>query len=581
VIDRRGGLGGVADRLHRWLEGAAVPGLQGERRAVVEGVVLGEDGGLSENLRDRFRASGLYHLLAVSGQNVGLVAGGVLGLGWLLGVPRWLGHVGALAGIAAYMLAVGPQPSVIRAGIAGALASLAWLAARPRDRWYFLLLGALALLVWNPYTLLDPGFQLSFGAVIAIFLLVPWIDRRLEGYPLPRWLRIVVSVSAACGAATAPILWLQFHAIPLLTIPANVLAVPAVVPLLGLALAAAVIGLFAPGVAAILAWANGLCAAYLAGCARMIGGLPLAQVKSNAGLATLLAAVAAVMVVKRMPPRRRRRALAVVSAALVVAVGWRLWPHTPPPPPTGVRITFLDVGQGDAALLQVPEGSILVDQGPPEADVAGQLHGLGIRKLSMVVLTHPQRDHVGGAADVLSRLQVGAILDPRIVAENEDENAAMAAADHRHVPVIGARAGQVFRLGRLRLRVLWPSRPGERAPDPNQRAIVLHVSYGEVDALLTADAESPVLSPLRPPAVEILKVSHHGSADPGLPALLRQIRPRLAVISVGEGNDYGHPTPSTLAALDAADGLQVFRTDRDGRVVVESDGERLTVGDER
>jgi competence protein ComEC len=199
----------------------------------------------------------------------------------------------------------------------------------------------------------------------------------------------------------------------------------------------------------------------------------------------------------------------------------------------------------------------------------------------MVVLTHPQRDHVGGAADVLSRLQVGAVLDPRIPAQSQDEDAALAQVERRHVRVIGARAGEVFRLGRLSMRVLWPSRPGVRVADANDGAIILLASYGETDALLTSDAESPIIAPLRPPPVEILKVSHHGSADAGLPALLQQIRPRLAVISVGARNDYGHPTPSTLAALGAAPGLRVYRTDRDGRIVVESDGRRLAVREER
>src|SRR4029453_3717522 len=133
-------------------------------------------------------------------------------LAWLLGIPRWLGQVGALAAIAAYVLAVGAQPSVIRAGVSGALVSLAWLAARPTDRWYFFLLGALVLLAWNPYTLLDPGCQLSFAAVAAIFLFVPMLLRKLEGYPVPVKLAGVVAVSTACGVATAPILWLQFHA---------------------------------------------------------------------------------------------------------------------------------------------------------------------------------------------------------------------------------------------------------------------------------------------------------------------------------------------------------------------------------
>jgi competence protein ComEC len=288
MIGRRGGLEGVADRLRASLAGSIAPGLDGERRGIVEGVVLGDEQSLSEGLRQRFRASGLYHLLAVSGQNVVLVAGGALVLAWLLGVPRWLGQIGALGAIAAYVLAVGAQPSVIRAGVSGALVSLAWLAARPVDRWYFLLLGALMLLAWNPYALLDPGFQLSFAAVAAIFLLVPRLVRWLAGYPVPARLAGVLAVSAACGIVTAPILWLQFHAVPLLTVPANALAAPAVAPLLALAFVAALTGLVSPTAAGAIAWLNGWCAAYLAGCARVVGGIPGAQVTSGRAVLELL-----------------------------------------------------------------------------------------------------------------------------------------------------------------------------------------------------------------------------------------------------------------------------------------------------
>ncbi|HEY7018309.1 MAG TPA: ComEC/Rec2 family competence protein [Gaiellaceae bacterium] len=292
VVGRRGGIGGVADRLRAGLASSIAPGLRGERRGIVEGVVLGDEQALSDELRQRFRASGLYHLLAVSGQNVVLVAGGALVLAWLVGLPRWLGQIGALAAIAAYVLAVGAQPSVIRAGVSGALVSLAWLAARPVDRWYYLLLGGLVLLAWNPYTLLDPGFQLSFAAVAAIFLLVPRLMRVLEGYPVPAKLGAALAVSAACGLATAPILWFQFHAVPLLTVPANALAAPAMAPLLGLAFAAALVGPISPPAASAIAWLNGWCAAYLAGCARLVGGLPGAQVTSGRSLLELLAVAA-------------------------------------------------------------------------------------------------------------------------------------------------------------------------------------------------------------------------------------------------------------------------------------------------
>ncbi len=281
VVGHRGGFAGVADRLHGFLAKGIAAGVHGERRGVLLGVVLGEEQGLSRDLRDRFRASGLYHLLAVSGQNVALVAGGAVLLAWMLALPRWLGELGALAAITAYVLAVGAQPSVLRAGVAGALCSLAWLTARGPDRWYFLLVGALGLLAWNPYLVLDAGFELSFSAVAAIFLLVRPLERLLEGYPIPRPVATIVAVATACGVVTAPILWFQFHALPLLSVPANVLAAPAVVPLLTLAFAAAVVHPLAPGVSAVLAALNAVCAGYLAWCARTVGGLPLAQIRSG------------------------------------------------------------------------------------------------------------------------------------------------------------------------------------------------------------------------------------------------------------------------------------------------------------
>jgi competence protein ComEC len=287
AVGTRRGLGAVADRLRERVERALARGASGERGAVLAGVVLGDDQAVSQGLRDRFRASGLYHLLAVSGQNVALVAGGALLLAGALGLPRLLGEIGALAGIAAYVLAVGAQPSVIRAGVVGALGSLAWIAARQRDRWHFLLLAAFVLLAWNPYTLLDAGFQLSFVAVASIFVFVRPLLRVLEGYPLPRWLAEAIAVSAVCGAATAPVLWLQFHAVPLLAVPANALAAPAMPPLLALALLAALLDPVAPGAAQLLAGLAGWCAAWLALCARLVGGLPFAQVSSSLGGLTL------------------------------------------------------------------------------------------------------------------------------------------------------------------------------------------------------------------------------------------------------------------------------------------------------
>jgi competence protein ComEC len=314
-IGWRGGLGGVADRLHAWLARDGARGLAGERRAVIEGVVLGEDQGLSDSLKQRFRASGLYHLLAVSGSNVALVAAGILSLAWLAGVSRLAAELLALAGIGAYVLAVGPQPSVIRAGVVAALGSLAWLSGRQRDRWHALLLSAVVLLASNPSNALDPGFELSFVAVVSIFLLAPRIRLVLEGYPVPRSLHGVVSVSAACGLGTAPVCWFQFHAVPLLTVPANAAAAPVMAPMLALALVAAVVAPVELPAAALLARVDGWCAAYLAACARFFGGLPGAQIRSPAAAAALAscALLAAAYACRRgeraqvrVPPHRQR-----------------------------------------------------------------------------------------------------------------------------------------------------------------------------------------------------------------------------------------------------------------------------------
>jgi competence protein ComEC len=298
---RRGGVGGAGDRVRGWLRRASSPGLAGERRALVEGVLLGDDNGLTPGLQNAFRRSGLYHLLAVSGQNVVLLAGGVLGLALLLGVPRVWAHLGALTAIGAYVLAVGPQPSVIRAAVSGAAVSIAWLAARERDPWHVLLLAAVVLLVWNPYTLFDAGFQLSFAAVIAIFLAVGPLVRLAEGYPVPKSLGAAVAVSGACSVATAPILWLQFGAVPLLGIVANALVEPAVGPLLGLAFAAAAVDPVAPSLAAALAWLNGWLAAYIALCARLVAAVPVAQAHGPGA------------------------AVAAAGSLLAAAYAWRRW----------------------------------------------------------------------------------------------------------------------------------------------------------------------------------------------------------------------------------------------------------------
>jgi competence protein ComEC len=287
IIGRRGGVSGVGDRVGRWLTGDTTPGLKGERRDVIEAIVLGRTSGVDQGLLADFRATGLYHCLAVDGLKVAAVGGGVAGVVLFLGLGIYVAQLAALLTVAAYALAVGLHPSVIRAALAAGLGSLAWLAGRERDRWQALLVGAAGLLGWNPSALFDAGFQLSFAAVASIFVVTPRVVRALEGYPVSHEVAQLIGVSTACGLATAPVTWFQFRQVSLVTVPANVVAVPIVVEVLGLALLTAVVAPVAPSVAAAMAQLNGWGAALVVLCARAFARIPGAQITSPRAAAAL------------------------------------------------------------------------------------------------------------------------------------------------------------------------------------------------------------------------------------------------------------------------------------------------------
>jgi len=249
-----------------------------------------------------------------------------------------------------------------------------------------------------------------------------------------------------------------------------------------------------------------------------------------------------------------------------------------PAPPERLTVRFLDVGQGDATLIQHPDGTaVLFDGGPPEGGVTRLLRRAGVRRLAVVVATHASRDHHGGLVDVLDRYPVGLLLDGGDGNPHPGLKAVRDEAARRGIRTVQAVAPMSLRAGGLEIQVLSPlPRPEGPAPeDPNPRAVVAIVSSGAFDLLLSADAESEALLPLDLPDVEAMKVPHHGSSDPGLPEVLDRLRPEIAGIEVGP-NTYGHPAPSTLAALKHA-GVTTYRTDRDGTVTLTVTHGRMNV----
>jgi competence protein ComEC len=564
----RGGVAGVVDGVRARAQAALQAGVPPPLAPLLRGMVLGDDAALSDDVRDEFRASGLSHLVAASGQNVMLLAALVVALAAALGLGLRARLALVLAAIALYVPLAGAGPSIARAGVMAAAGVVAVLSGRPAARWHALLLSAAVTLTLNPHAIEDVGWQLSFAAVAAILLIAGRLREGLERRGVPGGLSEAAALTGAATLGTAPLIVAHFGQASLASLPANLAVAPAVAPIMWLGMLAATVGQVSTALATPFSALAGMPVAYVMWVAHVAAALPGAQARIPVAAvsAACLAVVLGVTV-------RRTRPFVVAGAITTVALMVVL-PRVQAgavAAPAGLRITFLDVGQGDATLIQRREATILVDTGPPDGPVLTRLRHAGVRRLDLLVVTHAQADHDGAAAAVLRALPVALVLDGRDGVRDQPGARMATEAGRRHVRLVPARAGEVLRVGAVALRVLWPelaeAQP-EAGADPNQRAIVAEAQADGVRVLLTADAESDVLERLDLPAVDVLKVSHHGSADPGLPALLERLRPRLAAIEVGRHNTYGHPAPATLRALQAG-GVAVFRTDRDGSISVE------------
>jgi competence protein ComEC len=611
---RRGGPMGAVDTMRRRAEHALTSGRSADEAALMRGMVLGEDEAIDDATRDDFRASGLAHLLAVSGQNVMLLAALALPLLAVAGAGPRARAFTLLGLIALYVPLAGAGPSLQRAGATGAAGAVAMAAGRPTSRWYALALAAVATLAVNPRAIGDPGWQLSFAAVVGILVLAPRLRAALGA--LPKMLADGIAITVAATIATAPLLAHHFGSLSLAGLVANIAVLPVVGPIMWsgmLATALAQLPALAPPletpVAAMesaLATFDGRLLDYMRWLAERFAAAPGATLSLplRTWPAVLVAyaviAVTAYVVtrgVRRAEPRitpaaarwrrsqLRTRAVVVAAGGVVTTLALAGWTGTPDPP-RDLTVSFLDIGQGDSTLIQAPGGAaVLFDGGPPEGHVTRLLHQAGVRRLALVVATHQSRDHHAGLQAVVEKYPVGTLLENGDQTHDQSFWQVVRTARDHGARVIEPVPGETLTVGSgLRIHIYGPPpRPRHSGPpdDPNPRAIAAVVSYGSFDLFLSGDAESDALAGYPDlPDVEAMKVSHHGSADPGLPELLRRLRPAVAAIEVGKGNLYGHPRPSTLAALDAAV-PHVYRTDEDGTVKLTVRDGRMTVSTAR
>ena len=586
---------------------------------LLTGILFGQRSKLPEEVQENFRSGGVGHLLAVSGLHVGLVAALILGLWRILGLRGKLPLFMAIVLIFAYAYLTGMRPSALRAAIMLSFALGALLLERERDLPTTIALAALVTLLVNPLYLFTIGFQLSYVATLAIVYLQPPLAEAAFNLKLPKFIRPLLTVTLAAQIGVLPLCTYYFHHIPVGALFFNLLLLPLMAPVVGLGLSGALLGLFARPVAAVLLFPCRLLLELvlaITGLARFPFFYRPLYPPGAVGLVLIygLLAIALYFYYRHRRYRQEvqkghldvpeispvtdlkrpfvRKVVLFLSMGVAVLL---LWCYILVPfRSSELVVTYLDVGQGAAALIETPCGAnILIDGGgesPHKGDPGrtGEMVLLpflrreGIRRIDLAVISHPHEDHFGGMLPLVGEIPIGILLISPVQGESPFYDQLLESAAVHNIPVVSAAAGRCWSLpSGLLIETLGPPQKLHEGTnsDPNNNSLVMRLSYGGVDFLFCGDIEDEAARELlrREKALRatVLLIPHHGAFMEAMPLFLQAVRPQYAVISVGV-NSFGHPRPETLAALGEA-GVKTFRTDLHGSVIFHSCGRTLRV----
>ncbi|MFC7532098.1 ComEC/Rec2 family competence protein [Actinoplanes sp. GCM10030250] len=572
----------VAGVLRAGLQRACEP-LPDDSGGLLPGLVVGDTSRLDPALEEDFRTTGMTHLTAVSGTNVAIVLGVVLFLVRRTGAGPLICACVCAVALVGFVILARPSPSVIRAAAMGAIGLIGLAGGRPRAAVPALAAGAAVLLIADPELAADPGFALSVLATAGLLLLAPaWRDGlRRRGWPVMA--AEALAVPAAAQVACGPVIAAISGTVSLVSVPANLVVVPAIAPATLLGVGAAVLSPLWPAGAEFLAWLGHWPAEWLVLVAHTGARVPAGALPWPGGAAggLLLAVLTVAFLVAARRVVVRRLATVIALGAMLGSLPVRLL--APGWPPPGWLVVACAVGQGDAAVLPAGEGrAVVVDAGPEPNGVDHCLRRLSVRQVVLLVVSHFHADHIGGVAGVFRGRRVGAVIAPDWPEPESGRADVETAAADAGIAVRAVGPGWSYAIGALRLDVLGPIEPlrGTNS-DPNNNSLVLRASIGGRTVLLPGDAETEeqddLLRTLGASGVraDILKVAHHGSSLQSV-ELLDAVRPAVALVSVGRGNDYGHPNAGVLGRLERG-GARILRTDEAGDVAAVMVGEGLAV----
>lgn len=570
--------------------------------AILTAILIGDRAGLDDDVQRRLQMAGTYHVIAISGGNVALVTAVALFLLRLLFRSARLPLVITLALVLFYGAIVGSQASVSRAVVAAVIyLAMGLVGVVPKPANTIVLVAAILALV-DPLTMIDIGAWLSFGATFGIVVMASRISdaltrptargraprSRLVGWTWGWWRSGVALLSATVAAEAAlwPISASVFSRVGVAGLVLNFIAIPAmaVVEIGGFVLLA--LDPLWPRAAALGGHVVDVAARALVSSASLVDvvrWLSWRVPPVSRGWTLAYYVVFALWLWPSYARRRTRRAAAAVLALIAVVVAWPVASSGEAPPAHTLRLTMIDVGQGDAIAVQFPNGrALLVDAGGVTGfDIGGRvvspaLWHLGVARLEWLAFTHPDFDHIGGTVSVARDMAPREIWEGVPVERNAARKALRDAQVPNGVTWRRLQAGDSLDAGGARVDVWSPPKPDwERPKSRNEDSIVLSIRYGDVQMILTGDAGEEFESRLEPELslapIRILKVGHHGSRSSSTAGFVREIAPQVALVSVGAGNLFGHPSPDVIDRYRAI-GAEIFRTDLDGAVSVTTDG---------